>query len=644
MSLSKAEILNRLNQIQAEKQALISGQEQQVQNRPGNIKREQLQNTLQDMLRGIQSHGEAAATSFNAPFQRVAHGLMQPALESGYLGENIKRSSENVARRREQDIERQSVKHPVSSVLGSLGGHVAMNLPLMTGGAMLASRFMPGASSTANIFKNILGGGTGGAAGGFSEYREPGESRLFKTLQGGLAGALLGGVAPVITSGGAKDLLKFAKKQMGNKALVAEDVFEGLSNLERKEMLKRQKQAQKVGIQLTPAEASGNPILAEFEGTIGRTPESKKELVHFKGGQKEKQKQAVDNFLESVSPEKGAPEKKITSAASKIINEKKEALRLEAEPFYEAAKLETINPNKFNSLLRDSNIQHSYTRVLKSPVYASDLEKLPKNSIGVLDLVKRNLYDREQALFAKGKTDQASRIAEARRNLTSAMDEVSPTYKKARGIYTEDMPAIKELEESTIGQISKMKGKDLDKVSSTIFNRNMAQERFEDIRNKISAEDPEAWSLLVKNAFERAMKQSKNLGKTKNYGSEFHNIIADQNTYDKLYSALKMPGIPGKSPQQKQLEIFKDTLTHLINKRSVKTAAGQAETKVAKPRSTGEYAEKFARMLTGGKYDKAAVEIITDPNWHLHVPASVSKSEVPKGKELVDVLEYLTGK
>lgn len=622
----------------------IIGPEKEVELQSGQARSQNLQNTLQEMFRGISKHGEAGITGFNRPFQKVAHGLLQPALESGYLGQGIKRSSENLARAREQEYQNQIRQFPLSTLGGNIGGNLALNLPAITGGGMLASRFLPGTSSFSTILKNLLGGGIGGAAGGLSEYQQPGESRLGKALAGGAAGALLGGASPLFTGGTTRELIDFAKKQMGNKALVAKDVLEGLSDKELKEIAKRQSQAQKLGIQLTPAEASGNPILAEFEGTIGRTPESKKTLVHFKGGQKEKQKEAIDRFLETISPEKGLPEKKITNVAEKLIEGKKEALRKEAEPFYEAAKNEKISRNKFNSLLKDSNIMHSYSNVLKNPVYASDLEKIPKNSIGVLDLVKRNLYDREKALLSKGKSDQASRVAEARRNLTSSLDDISDTYKTARGIYTEEMPLIKELEESTIGKISKMKGKDLDKVSNEIFNKNMALERFEDLRNKISAEDPEAWRLLVKNEIENKMKQSKNLGKTKNYGSEFQNIIADENTYNKLYSALKLPGVPGKSPAQKQLEALKNVTQHLINKRTVKTAAGQAETKVSKPRSTGEYAERLARMLTGGKYDKAAVEILTDPNWQKYLPKGTSVSEVPKGKELVDILEILARK
>ena len=39
-------------------------------------------------------------------------------------------------------------------------------------------------------------------------------------------------------------------------------------------------------VNLTPAEASGSPIAAKYEGRLGINPENERALVDFKGGQK----------------------------------------------------------------------------------------------------------------------------------------------------------------------------------------------------------------------------------------------------------------------------------------------------------------------------------------------------------------------
>ena len=80
---------------------------------------------------------------------------------------------------------------------------------------------------------------------------------------------------------------------------------------------------------------------------------------------------------------------------------------------------------------------------------------------------------------------------------------------------------------------------------------------------------------------------------------------------------------------------------NLINPITVKTAAGQAKSSLDVPRSSAQFAFESLERLAGGKSDKAAVEIITNPKWH----EELNKVFAGNGKtEKLDRLVALLGK
>ena len=65
-----------------------------------------------------------------------------------------------------------------------------------------------------------------------------------------------------------------------------------------------------------------------------------------------------------------------------------------------------------------------------------------------------------------------------------------------------------------------------------------------------------------------------------------------------------------------QLEDMKLIFGRLINIPTAKTAEALSRTSMSKARSTSdEVIRRLKEVLSGGKYDKAAVELITNPNW-----------------------------
>ena len=67
---------------------------------------------------------------------------------------------------------------------------------------------------------------------------------------------------------------------------------------------------------------------------------------------------------------------------------------------------------------------------------------------------------------------------------------------------------------------------------------------------------------------------------------------------------------------RKALVDMRRVFKNLINPITVKTAAGQARSSLDVPRSSLQAALALLERLAGSRADKAAVEIITNPQWH----------------------------
>lgn len=94
-------------------------------------------------------------------------------------------------------------------------------------------------------------------------------------------------------------------------------------------------------------------------------------------------------------------------------------------------------------------------------------------------------------------------------------------------------------------------------------------------------------------------------------GTNFGKFLSNKKTYDKLQNNLR--NVPDA---QSRLEDMRDVFTRLINVPTAKTAEALSRTSMSKERSSTQTAMKMLQeILSGGKYDKAAVNIVTSPDW-----------------------------
>lgn len=204
----------------------------------------------------------SGAVGFNKRVEDVTHGIMQPLLESGYLGERIKRGSEESGRRSQEGYEEALRRHPAATTAGNILGGTAISLPAAaaTGGGAAFSR----APGFLKYLKTILGGATAGGTTGAAQYVNPGESRAGNAFTGALAGSGLG----ILGAGGsaAYNAISRAGKAFPAKK-VAQGVLEKAANVEKQYQTGYRnlfKEAKDSGVRVNIPKVKERPILEEM--------------------------------------------------------------------------------------------------------------------------------------------------------------------------------------------------------------------------------------------------------------------------------------------------------------------------------------------------------------------------------------------
>lgn len=118
----------------------------------------------------------SVATGINTKFGNMFHGILQPLLESGYLGDRISRSSKRVAKERQEELARSKEFNPLATAGGEFLGELGLIAPTIPlGGAGLA--------------RQALTGGLAGAVRGAGEYVNEGDDRLINAAMEAATGA-----------------------------------------------------------------------------------------------------------------------------------------------------------------------------------------------------------------------------------------------------------------------------------------------------------------------------------------------------------------------------------------------------------------------------------------------------------------------
>lgn len=545
-----------------------------------------------------------------------------PAVPSGDIGEQadvIADLSENLSEFN-SDVRKRRKEFEATPEGQSFAGQAAVMF-----GETLPFLAVPGGVQ-GTVLKRVGTGVVSGLGTGAVQF-DTGEGREGGTV----LGATVGGAFP-LAGAGIKEVFTRAAPYFGKvtKNLVIK--MGGEKNL--RSTVKRLESAKRLGLDITPAEATGDPILAARQGKIGASEGGLEKLSQI-GAKRQVQEGAIINkFLGDLSPDGSSASIAIRNNAKRIIKDEEFALAEAARPFYTKANQDILPDEQLKFLMEDPVIAKAYKAVLRTPEFQKDLGDAPLESIKTLDLVKKFLNDESEKQARLGNMNRSRIIGDSTRGLLIVADEVSPDYKTARAIYSNDAPGVKALKEGVVGRISKLDDIQLKNVSTILFDPKQTDiSVISKLARRFKDEDPEAWRRIIRNEFDRRLDATI---KDRSGSSFFDAILRRPRDFRLFLAATK--NIP---ETRKALIDMQRAFKNLINPITTKTAAGQARSSLDVPRSSLQFAVDKIQKLSGSGLDKASVEVITSPRWH----EELSKAMAAKGRGAkTELLADLLGK
>lgn len=253
------------------------------------------------------------------------------------------------------------------------------------------------------------------------------------------------------------------------------------------------------------------------------------------------------------------------------------------ELYKSAAPIEI--PKEELAKLKDNEIfKTALSRVRKEPVYKEKLKGVSENSVQYLNQVKEAMDD----MIEKAPRKEAGIIRETKNKMLQTLDAASPAYKEGR----------------------------------QLAERGIVRREIEDLFNKKDETGTNLFKTLLSNKKDYRELQDR-----------FRRLEKTSNTPEQVKSM--------KNAQQ-QLEDMRLIFGRLINVPTAKTAEALSRGSMSKPRaSITKMLEYWQELMSGGKYDKAAVELITNPKWADELD---KVSEITKKDKLVGAFHNLLGK
>lgn len=550
--------------------------------------------------------------TFSGAIDETGHGIQQN-LYNLFGAEDLAAQNKKAGTENRQLTNRALKDNLGLGILGQFGGGVASSLPFAATNMIPAAGMLPG----------WLNRGAEAGLWGANQFRLPDESQAFNAGIPAAAAALLPPVLGKASQYIKEPIVGVTKRAFGwPKGEIAKDVLK-LEGVSRKynqqvgnEAANKIKAGREIGVNLTPAEATGSPKIAQTQATIGRSPAGAGKLEEFyrgKGGRYEQENKAVDDFLKTL----GIPgqqlnaesARKIRESATKIIEEQVAKRQAAAAPHYQSGGTQKINKNSIANLLEDENIHKAAVQVHKNPAYREASKGIKKNSVEYWDLIKRNLDDKILSAQKKGDKNMARILLTSKNKLLKELDAVSPDYAKARKIFSNESEVLKELTDSNLGKIKNLTDLQLKNVSKILFDpTEIDPKTLNIVRSKLLKENPAVYyDAIAQNMRLKIDTFAKNA--IKREAPAFYKAILQNDKNYKMYrDALK------HNPEAlRRLDAMKIAFQDLGGDFTPKSAAGLEKTGMTNTRDIIK--GLYLKLFKGGKYDNAAVDFITNPQW-----------------------------
>jgi len=366
-----------------------------------------------------------------------------------------------VERKRLKELQKES---PVAFGIGEVAGAIAV--PIGTG-----ARGVKGLAG--------VGAGTGAAFGaGTSEAGAIDETTQFITdiligagiggLTGAGTGAILGKFANKLDGKPLKEVTP--KLSKAEKVVVRELRNQGMNDQQIVELVK---QAGKGEVPRTVAELADSPALIGRQKRLTQAAGEAGDVI----GEFEKTRTAtitktVNKFINDDIGKITAPTRAGAGAArasKEVVKGLEKRASNYARPLYEAAYETVIDEKTARSIFRSPIIQQSFQKINKDPINQEALSAFDPRSLGVFDLVKRDLDDAISVAQRAGEKNRARQIIIAKDNLVKQLDEISPAYSLARQAFSKKARSAGRVKDSVVGAIADLNEGNFAKAGNKFF-------------------------------------------------------------------------------------------------------------------------------------------------------------------------------
>lgn len=284
--------------------------------------------------------------------------------------------------------------------------------------------------------------------------------------------------------------------------------------------------AERVGVPITPAEATGLPSLAAQQKRLANIPATSDEMKQFIDARNQKVFDVWNGFLDNVSKAADAEEvgKLARGTAQNVIKGMRDNLQKEATPYYQAAFEKGDIPIWSPTLERLTgsptvkSAMQGAVKVWQDNAIADGFGAMNPGAVvergGILkfmngelpafpnlqfwDYTKRIIDNQIEAAINAGERSKARTLTRLVGQLRSELDVIGPSeYKTARGIWSTGSEEVTNALQSAMNIIAETKDTSILQAARHAFDpASRSPQMVAKLRNAIDGENPDAWQAL----------------------------------------------------------------------------------------------------------------------------------------------------
>jgi hypothetical protein len=345
-----------------------------------------------------------------------------------------------------------------------------------------------------------VGSTVGAIAGAATPVTAPGGAAI--GAAGGRAiDKLIGNVAfdePQSALGNAADIAESAVLSGGSTAVgsalskfLERNVAKDIKKLDTARTADLTQKAGAVGVELNPAQTTDLPSLKGKYDVLASMPTSRDIIAESAKKQSRQAYKAVDDFLEKVSPVDGLDEAGTIAreGAKKVISNLTKERSDAARPLYKKAfdEFQGIPPEFMpaaEELMSRPTMRQAGRMAKRLAEDEGVILDSPQNSLLGMHYMKLSL-DKMIGDEARGGFSKTSRgaLIGLKKELVQFMDELSPTYAKARETFSHFTPNIISVEDGIISKVAGLGDEQAHRASQMVFGGNTSPVAVERTRN-----------------------------------------------------------------------------------------------------------------------------------------------------------------